>query len=63
MVFSLQEERVFHVNICVFVPDCYLGLIIFVMILFGIQQWYQSLVDLVDDSLCELRWKIRDFFD
>ena len=63
MVFSLQEERVFHVNIYVFVRDCYLGLIIFVIILFGIQQWYQSLVDLVDDSLCELRWKIRDFFD
>ena len=26
---------VFHVNICIFVYDCYFGLLIFVIILFG----------------------------
>ena len=35
--FSLQRERVFHVNICVLVCDYYFGLLIFVIILFGTQ--------------------------
>ena len=61
--FSLQGERFFHLNICVLMCDCYLELIILVVILFGTQQWYQSLVDLVDNVLCELRWKRRDCFD
>ena len=36
--FSLQGERGFHVNICVFVCNCYLELIILEIILFGTQQ-------------------------
>ena len=36
--FSLQGERVFYVNICIFVCDCYLELIILEIILFGTQQ-------------------------
>ena len=35
--FSLQRERVLCVNICVIVCDCYFGLLIFVIILFGTQ--------------------------
>ena len=36
--FSLQRERFFHVNICVFVCDCYFELLVFVIILFRTQQ-------------------------
>ena len=36
--FSLQGERVFHENICVLVCDCYLELIILLIIQFGTQQ-------------------------
>ena len=36
--FSLQRERVFHVNVCILVCDYYFGLLIFVVILFGTQQ-------------------------
>ena len=36
--FSLQREKVFHVNICVLVCDCYFELLILVIILFGTQQ-------------------------
>ena len=36
--FSLQSERVFHVNICILVYDCYFELLIYVIILFGTQQ-------------------------
>ena len=36
--FSFQRERVFHVNICVLVCDCYFELLIFMIILFGTQQ-------------------------
>ena len=32
--FSLQRERVFYVNICVFVCDCYFRLLILLIILF-----------------------------
>ena len=35
--FFLQRERVFCVNTCVLVCDCYFGLLIFVIILFGTQ--------------------------
>ena len=38
VVFSLQRERVFYVNICILVYDYYFGLLIFVIILFGTQQ-------------------------
>ena len=37
VVFSLQRERIFHVNICIFVYDSYFGLLMFVIILFGTQ--------------------------
>ena len=37
VIFFLQGERVFHVNMC-FVCDYYSGLLIFVIILFGTQQ-------------------------
>ena len=37
IVFSLQRERVFHVNICIFVYDSYFGLLMFVIILFRTQ--------------------------
>jgi len=33
--FSLQEEMIFHGNICVIVCNCYFRLLIFVIILFG----------------------------
>ena len=36
MVFSLQREKVFHVNICILVCDCYFRLLILLIILFGI---------------------------
>ena len=42
MVFPFKEKRVFHVNICVFVYDCYLELIILVVILFGTQHLSSS---------------------
>ena len=32
--FSLQRERVFYVNICIFVCDCYFRLLILLIILF-----------------------------
>ena len=32
--FSFQRERIFHVNICVLVYDCYFEFIVFVIILF-----------------------------
>ena len=35
--FSFQKERVFHVNICALVYDCYFGLLILLIILFGNQ--------------------------
>ena len=37
VVFFPARERFFHVNICVLVCDCYFGLLIFVVILFGTQ--------------------------
>ena len=37
--FFLQKERVFHVNSCVLVCGCYFELIVFVIILFGTQQF------------------------
>ena len=42
MVFPFEKKRVFHVNICVFVYDCYLELIILVAILFGTQHLSSS---------------------
>ena len=36
--FFLQKERVFHVNICVIVCDCYFWIANIVIILFGTQQ-------------------------
>ena len=36
--FFLQRERIFYVNICVLVCDCYFRLLIFVIILFETQQ-------------------------
>ena len=38
MVFSLQRERVFYVNICILVCDCYFGLLILLIILLRTQQ-------------------------
>ena len=38
VVFSLQKERGFYVNICVVVCDYYFGLLILLIILFGTQQ-------------------------
>ena len=35
--FSLKKERVFHVNICALVYNCYFGLLILLIILFGNQ--------------------------
>ena len=43
VVFSLQRERVFHVNICVLVYDCYFGLLILLITLFGSQQMVSEL--------------------
>ena len=37
MVFFLQRERVFYVNICVLMRDCYFGLLILLMILFRVE--------------------------
>ena len=44
MVFSLQRERIFHVNICILVCDCCFGLLIFVIILFGTQHLEVQLI-------------------
>ena len=38
IVFFPARERVFHVNICVIVCNCYFRLLIFLIILFGTQQ-------------------------
>ena len=38
IIFFPARERVFHVNICVIVCNCYFGLLIFLIILFGTQQ-------------------------
>ena len=38
MIFLLLRKKVFHINIYVFVYDCYLGLIILIVILFRTQQ-------------------------
>ena len=38
LFFRLQGERIFQVNICVFVCDCYLKLIILMIILFRTKQ-------------------------
>ena len=48
VVFSLQRERVFHVNICVLVCDCYFGLLILLITLFETQQFFR---DCIDDSI------------
>ena len=57
--FSLQRERVFHVNICVLVCNCYFGLLIFSIILFEDNWWNLSQCrdcwEIASNTNCDLK--------